>query len=323
MRNEDTLISDLFRLSSFQWNEELSKEFNLEFGSLIVALNDYNYSQPSEKTIHESLLKSPVNSTTGLDFESDEEKPPISDPSQIGRIISTVRRGISNVSIEYGKTFRSYMFFGIDFTSCDLPGIVMDGCIFSNCSFIDCIFPSGYFASGKFVECQFNGCDLGDANFNKVGLFGVTFIDCNLEGANFFDCVQHIVLYYNCEMDGVTFISGSLHKVEVESSSLKKITLAGMIISASQFMNSSLKGGQIINNRFVGCGFSRLHVDSAIQAANAYLGCNIPSELEDFFMEDLEEGSNEDGEDGEDGDSSDELRDKNFDEIMGGDDDDD
>lgn len=319
MRNEDTLISDLFRLSSFQWNEELSKEFNLELGSLVVALNDYNYSQPSEKTIHESLLKTPVTPSTGFGFESDEEKPPISDPNQIGRIISTVRRGISNVSVDYGKSFRSYMFFGIDFTSCDLPGIVMDGCIFSNCSFVDCIFPSGYFSVGKFVECQFNGCDLGDANFNKVGFFGVTFIDCNLEGASFFDCVQHIVLYYNCEMDGISLVSGSLHKVEIESSSLKRITMAGLIASASQFANSSLKNGQIVNNRFVGCGFSRLHVDSAIQVANAYLGCNIPVELEDFFIEDAEEGF--DGEDEES--NTDDLRDKSFDEIMGGDEDDD
>lgn len=320
MRNEDTLISDLFRLSSFQWNEELSKEFNLDLGSLVVALNDYNYSQPSEKTIHESLLKTPVHSTTVLDFESDEEKPLISDPNQIGRIISTVRRGISNVSVDYGKSFRSYMFFGIDFVSCDFPGIILDGCIFSNCSFVDCVFPSGYFSAGKFVECQFNGCDLGDVNFNKIGFFGVTFIDCNLEGSNFFDCVQHIALYYNCEMDGTTLVSGSLHKVEIESSSLKRITLAGMIISVSQFMNSSLKNGQIINNRFVGCGFSRLHVDSAIQGANAYLGCDIPNELADFFIEESEVNSEEGYEDEE---SSDELRDKTFDEMMGGDDEDD
>ena len=219
MRNEDRLISDLFRLSSFQWNGDLADEFNIELGALILALNDYHYSQPSEKTIHESLLKQKQPSYSAESFQDNRtnEVQKISNPHEVGKIVAQVRRPISNVSSDYGKSFRSYMFFGFDFSAIDLPGTVMDGCIFSNCTFVDCIMPSAYIASGKFAECQFNRCDFGDSNFSKVGFFGVTFIDCNLEGCNFFDCVQHIVSYYSCEMDGINFTSGSLHKVEIES----------------------------------------------------------------------------------------------------------
>ena len=327
MRNEDSFISDLFNLSSFQWNAELAKEFNFDLGSLVHAINDYNYNIPSEKTIHNSgrlnkqeTLKQPVVVNLMKHGEGLEEAPLITDPSQISKLIATMRRSVNGVIADYGKGFRSFLIFGVDFTEVELSGVIIDGCVFSNCTFNQCFMTSALVSGSKFIECSFEKCDFSNSNWSKVGLFGINFIDCNLEGSNIFDCVQHATSYYGCELDGATIVAGSLHRVDIESCSMKKANLLNVIFSAMTLINSNLRGSQIVNNRFIGAKFEMLHLDTAVQYSNSFVGCTTSSEVLDFFSE----GEYEDEDQGEQESEGplDELTDRSFDEIMGDDDDD-
>lgn len=328
MRNEDSFISDLFNLSSFQWNAELAKEFNVDLGSLVQAINDYNYNIPSEKTIHNSgrlnkneTINQPVVVNLMKHSGGEEEAPLINDPSQISKLIATMRRSINGVIGDYGKGFRSFLVFGVDFTDVELAGVILDGCVFSNCTFNQCFMTSALVTGSKFIECSFEKCDFSGSNWTKVGLFGINFIDCNLEGSNIFDCVQHATSYYGCELDGATIMAGSLHRADIESCSMKKTNLLNVIFSAMTLINSNLRGSQVVNNRFIGAKFDMLHIDTAVQYSNSFVGCTMSSDIEDFFSEvEYEDGGEEEIE-GEEG-SSDEISDRSFDEIMGDDDDD-
>lgn len=324
MRSEETFLNDLMSMPSFQWNSELASEFNFDLRALIIAMNDYNYSQPSERTIHGSgrLKNTNPQGTDSNKVVSEiiaESDSVIDDPRKISAVISSIRRGFSNLVADYGKCFRSYMIFGVDFESTDFPGVVLDGCVFSNCTFKDCTFPNGMFSSGKFSDCLFTRCDFSGAKMSKFSMFGVSFVDCDLEGSNFSDCVLHMVSFYNCEMDDVDILNGGLHRVDIESCSVKRSSIFATIVSASKFVNSNFKATQLVNNRFVGSKFDKLHLDNAVQVANGYLGCKIDSSIEEFFME--TEYEYEDGEPEESAES--ELREKSFDEIMNGDDEDD
>lgn len=329
MRNEDSFISDLFNLSSFQWNAELAKEFNVDLGSLVQAINDYNYNIPSEKTIHNSgrlnkneTINQPVVANLRKHTEGLEEAPLITDPSQISKLIATMRRSVNGVIGDYGKGFRSFLVFGVDFTDVELAGVILDGCVFSNCTFNQCFMASALVTGSKFIECSFEKCDFSSSNWTKVGLFGINFIDCNFEGSNIFDSVQHATSYYGCELDGATIMAGSLHRADIESCSMKKTNLLNVIFSAMTLINSNLRGAQIVNNRFIGAKFDMLHLDTAVQYSNSFVGCTTSSEVEDFFSE-VEYEDEDGGETGEDEGPSEGLSERSFDEIMGDDDDDD
>lgn len=327
MRDEQSFISDLFNLSSFEWNRTLAEEFNFDLGALVTAINEYNYSNPSEKTIHSSGRVSKEDLINNKEissfkkFNEGAEVNLVSDPVQIYSLIATLRRDVANVGADYGKAFRGFLFFGVEFSSFDLAGVILDGCVFSNCTFNECFFPSALVVSSKFIECQFDKCDFANSNWSKTGLFGINLIGCNLEDSNFHDCVQHIVSYNQCELDGSTILSGSLHRVDINGCSMKKSNILNVIFSAVTWLNSNFRNGQLMNCRLIGCGFDMIHTDQAIQYANSYVGCNISSDLELFFSEENDLGGYDD--DPEENSKDDGLSDKSFDEIMGTDDDDD
>lgn len=320
MRNEDEIISDLFELSSFQWNSKLAEEFNFDLPAMITAVNDYSYTVPSEDSIHNSgrltRQRELVNTISSESFTNDSNtKDLITNIDAICGAIATTRRSISNVSIDYGYFFRNYVFFGICFNDMDMPGIIFDGCVFSNCIFDECLFSGATFTGCRFLECEYDECDFAGSDFNKCALFGVNFINCAIEDATYADCVQHNVSYTGSELDNLKVISGSMHRVDIDTSSLKRASICCVIFSVSKIMNSNLRNIRLTNNKFIGCGFNMLHVDAGIQSANSFLGCDIPSDLEDFFHVDEYEEINEENDD-------DSLGDRGFDDIMGDDEDD-
>lgn len=323
MRDEDTLIEDLFKKSSVDWNVKLCDEFGFDFNSLVSVVNDYNYNIPSEKTIHESLINQQVSvghnteeSFEELSESEASENKPITDINKILSTVISFKRKMCNFSLDYGDSLRNYIFFGIDFINCDFTGIVIDGSVFNNCSFTNCMFDNSFISSSKLIECQFTKCDLDRIKLNKCGLFGLNLIDCSLEEGMFIDCVSHSVSYFNCEMDSMSLISGSMHGCSIHNSSFKNSVMNVLVCSCLDIGNSNFKRSQLVNCRFVGSSFDSIHIDGAVQFGNAYMGCYVSSDIQEFFVEDVENDSDSEE------DEEDELKERSFDEIMGNDEDD-
>ena len=342
MRNLEALIDDLLNLTAFEWNSKLAEEFGFDYEAMVSTCNDYRYAVLSEDHFHavvehsNEVVKEVLDRNTAVankqsekedseDVESENthELEIISDENLIYKNISTYRRAISGVYFNPGQEYRGYLFFGLDFSACEMIGAIFEECIFNNCTLNDVGFTDAVFIGCKFIECEITKCEMSDTIWTKTSTYGVTFNSSCIEKSNIFEMISHMTGFIACEMDGSSMTACHFHQVDFDSSSLKNAKAVYNVMTSSKMINSNLRGINFVSNKLIGCELSRLHVDNAIQYANSFTASSVSSELIEFFAtgEYVDDEFSEAGEI-ETGDDNEELRERSFDEIMGGDDED-
>jgi len=324
MRNDVELIEDLFSLTTYEWNKSLADEFNFDLHKMVEAANEYAYSVPSEDNIH-SVVTLGTKVTEDREeiknlrsHSQGEEVEPLTNVSKIYSVMSTIRRNISGLMVDGGMVFRGLIFFGLVIDESEFADVVFDGCVFNNCTFSNTNFAFAIFNECKIIECEFTKADFTESTWTKISLYGVSFTSCDFDGSSFFEKLCHVVNYSNCDLDEIKLVGSCFHRVSLSDSSFKKSTLTSSIFTDFDVLNCNFKNTNIANNTFINLLMDIAHVEGARQYANTLVGCQVSSELAEFFAE----GDYSDEEEPEEGEADNGLSDRSFDEIMGDDEDD-
>lgn len=317
MRNQDELLRDLIEMEPLNWNTSLAEEFNFDFETMIEAMNEFNYIQPTEDTIHTAMLtpreiarhrqktnmiEEPIDDDST--FEVPEEL--VKDVPSVMKIIGNVRRDICNYEFGGDVQFNGLMIFGIIFDSCDFSNIHVDDCIFNNCTFKDCDFSEIVMNSSKIIDCEFVSCDFSEAELIKVTSHGNIYNSCDFDDSNSYEVLSHLSAYIGCDFEAARLLACSLQRTTFLNCPSKRIKLIENVISGSDMGNCDFRKSRWIGNTIMSLVVDQCHLDASMQYDNKILTLSASSDIADFFVDNYGEETDE-GDDDDDGDETPEF----------------
>ena len=260
MRTSEQLLNDLFELSPIQWNLELSKEYNMEYGSFIQYINTYEYKESSEDSIHHRISHIYDQPISPLGREPSDESP---------KVDITIRE-LSPLAVVNGQMFNQIIMCGFDAKNSDILGALIKGCVFRNCIFTGSFFTSSNIIFSKFIDCDFSNCDMSNVTIAKSQFYECVFSGAKLCQAILSDAILYKCQMFGCDLDDTHIITSSLHDCEIDNASLKRIQLLGGIVSYTSFENSNLIDANLFD-------MSVISIDLTLATLDGVILCDVMS----------------------------------------------